>query len=88
VWIPALEGAPTGGVQLDVDPRSAQVYVDGTEAGVISEFSGYYNHLELVAGPHLVTILAPDYEPLTLPVLVTPGRTLTYRATLTRAHGR
>ena len=84
----ALEGAPTGGVQLAVDPRSAEVYVDGTYVGVIRAFSGYYKHLELAAGPHLVTIIAPNYEPLTIPVLVSPGHTLTYRGTLTRAHGR
>ena len=88
VQIPVLEGAPTGGVQLDVDPRSAQVYVDGTRVGVISEFSGYYKHLELGAGPHYVTMIAPGYEPLTIHVLVSPGHTLTYRGTLTRAHGR
>lgn len=88
VQIPVLKGAPTGGVQLDVDPRSAQVYVDGTYVGLISEFSGYYKHLELVAGPHFVTMIAPHYEPLTIPVLVSPGHTLTYRGTLTRAYGR
>ena len=88
VQIPVLEGAPTGGVQLDVDPRSAQVYVDGMHVGVIREFSGYYKHLELVAGPHFVTMIAPNYEPLTIPVLVSPGHTSTYRGTLTRAHGR
>jgi len=86
--IPALEGAPTGGIQLDVDPRSALVYVDGKHVGAISEFSGYYKHLELVAGPHFVTIIAPNYEPLIVPVLVSPGHTVTYRGTLTRAYGR
>jgi hypothetical protein len=88
VLIPVLQGAPTGGVQLDVDPRSAQVYVDGTRVGVIRDFSGYYRHLELSAGPHLVTIVAPSYEPLTISVVVSPGHTLTYRGALTRAYGR
>jgi hypothetical protein len=88
VWIPPLEGAPPGGVQLDVDPRGAQVYVDGKLVGLIREFSGYYKHLEIAAGPHIVTIIAPDYEPLIVPVLVSPGRTMTFRGTLTRAYGR
>ena len=88
VWLPPLDGAPTGGVQLDVDPRGAQVYVDGKLAGLIREFSGYYKHLEIAAGPHIVTIIAPDYEPLIVPVLVSPGRTMTFRGTLTRAYGR
>jgi hypothetical protein len=64
------------------------VFVDGTHVGVVEEFSGYYRHMELVAGPHLVTIIAPHYEPLTIPALVSPGQTLTYRGTLTRAYGR
>ena len=88
VWLPPLDGAPTGGVQLDVDPRGAQVYVDGKLAGLIREFSGYYKHLEIAAGPHIVTIIAPGYDPLIVPVLVSPGRTMTFRGTLTRAYGR
>ena len=86
--VPLPDSAPTGGVQLDIEPRRAQVYVDGAYVGVASDFSGYYQHLDLVAGPHLVTIVAPDYEPLTVHVMVTPGRTTTYRSTLTRAYGR
>jgi len=86
--VPPLEGAPIGGVQLDIDPRRAQVYVDGAYVGVVSEFSGYYQHLDLVAGPHLVTIVAPSYEPLVIQVMVSPGHTLTYRGTLARANER
>jgi hypothetical protein len=82
------QGAVTGGVQLDIDPRSADVYVDGSYVGVISDFSGYYKHLEVAAGPHLIMIIARDYEPLIIPVMATPGRTLPIRGTLTRAHGR
>jgi len=88
VIAPPIEGAPVGGVQLDIDPRRAQVYVDGAYAGVVEEFSGYFNHLELTAGPHVITIIAPDYEPLILEVIVTPGATLTQRGTLARAYGR
>lgn len=85
---PPLEGAPPGGVQLDIDPRRAQVYVDGTYVGVVEEFSGYFRHLELPAGPHDIAVVAPGYEPLNLHVSVTPGATLTQRATLARAYGR
>ena len=86
VTLPA--DAPRGGVQLDVEPRRAEVYVDGTYAGIVSEFSGYYQHLEVAAGPHVITIVAPDYDPLILDVIVSPGRTATYRASLMRAYGR
>ena len=81
-------GSNTGGVQLDIDPRSAEVYVDGGYVGLIRDFSGYYKHLELAAGPHFIMIIARNYEPLILPVMVAPGGTLPIRVTLSRAHGR
>lgn len=77
-----------GGVQLDVQPWRAQVYVDGAYAGIVEDFKGYYHHLELTPGPHVLTIVAPDYDLLTVEVTVPPGRTITHRATLNRASGR
>ena len=88
VLVPPPEGGPTGGLQLDVEQRRAQVYVDGAYAGLVADFSGYFHHLDLVAGPHVIEILAPDYEPLIVEVMVSPGHTATYRAALTRAPGR
>jgi hypothetical protein len=85
---PPLEGAPSGGVQLDVEPRRAQVFVDGSYAGLVEEFSGYFHHLELPAGPHDISIVADGYEPLSLHVIVSPGATLSQRGTLGRAYGR
>jgi hypothetical protein len=75
---------PTGGLQIDVEPRRALVYVDGRPVGIVEAFSGYYRHLDLVAGPHIIELLADGYEPLSAEVLVTPGRTTTYRGTLNR----
>lgn len=82
--IAPTEGAPNGGLQLDVQPWRAQVYVDGVLAGVVEDFRGYYRHLDLVAGPHLIGIVAPDYRPLIIEVMVSPGHTSTFRGTLTR----
>jgi len=79
--------APTGGLQLDVEPRSARVYVDGAYAGTVEEFSGYYKHLTLSAGPHRIDILASGYDPLTIDLAVIPGQTRSYRASLNRAFG-
>ena len=82
-----LEDAPVGGLQLDVEPRHAQVYVDGRQVGIVDQFSGYYHHLDLPAGPHQIEIIEPAYLPLTMDVVVSPGHTTTYRSTLTRAPG-
>ena len=85
---PLVRGAddrrPVGGLQLDVEPRSALVYVDGWYMGVVDAFSGYYHHLDLAAGLHVIEVLASDYDPLSVEILVTPGRTTTYRTSLNR----
>ena len=78
------DGRPMGGLQLDVEPRRALVYVDGRYVGIVGAFSGYYQHLELAAGSHLIELLAQDYEPLSAEVVVTPGRTTTFRGSLSR----
>jgi hypothetical protein len=82
---PIGEQAPKGGVQLDIQPWSAQVYVDGTLAGRVEQFRGYYQHLELPAGPHTIAIVADGRDPLIVGVMVVPGRVVTQRATLAPA---
>jgi hypothetical protein len=76
------DAAPTGGVQLDVLPWSAQVYVDGAHAGRVEEFRGYYHHLELPAGPHTIILVAGGFAPHVFDVVVVPGKIVTYRTTL------
>lgn len=78
------DGRPIGGLQLDVEPRRAMVYVDGRLAGFVEQFSGYYKHLDLPAGPHRIELVAPDFDPLVVDLAVSPGRTTTYRTSLTR----
>jgi hypothetical protein len=78
------DGRPTGGLQLDVEPRRASVYVDGWHVGNVDRFSGYYHHLDLAAGPHRIELVASDYDPLIIDLMVTPGRTTIYRGSLNR----
>jgi hypothetical protein len=85
---PPLQQRPVGGLQLDVEPRRALVYVDGWYVGVVDDFSGYYRHLETGAGWHMIEIVARDYQPLIFDVAVSPGRTTTYRGSLSRAPDR
>ena len=78
------DGRPIGGLQLDVEPRRAMVYVDGRFAGLVEQFSGYYRHMDIPAGLHRIELVAADFDPLVADVSVSPGRTTTYRASLTR----
>jgi hypothetical protein len=81
---PLPTGVAPGGVQLDVQPWRAQVYVDGAYVGVVDDFKGYYRHLELGAGPHVIMIVMPDYDPLIVDMLVSPGQ-VSMRGTLNLA---
>jgi len=81
---PSSDRRPTGGLQLDVEPRRALVYVDGFFVGLVDEFKGYYQHLDLDAGPHRIDFVAADYDPLSIDLVVSPGRTTTYRGSLNR----
>ena len=82
---PSGESLPAGGLQLDVEPRRAEVYADGQYVGLVDDCSGYYHHLEIGAGSHIIDMVAAGYEPLTIRVTVSPGRTTTYRGSLNRA---
>jgi hypothetical protein len=73
---------PMGGVQLALEPRRAQVYVDGSYAGLVDDFAGYYRHLPLPAGNHRIEVFTPGYLPLIFDVTVVPDRTITYRQSL------
>jgi hypothetical protein len=86
--VPTLEQGLSGGLQLDIEPRLALVYVDGWYVGVVDQFSGYYRHLDLAAGSHTIEILATDYEPLAFDIAIVPGRTTTYRGSLQRVERR
>jgi hypothetical protein len=82
---PAAQPAPArpmGGLQLALEPRRAQVFVDGLYAGVVDDFAGYYRHLPLPAGNHRIEVIAPGYLPLVFDVTVIPDRTITYRQSL------
>jgi hypothetical protein len=88
VETPLPGSRPKGGLQLDVEPRRALVYLDGVLAGTVDQFKGYFDHLETTAGFHVVEFVAADYDPLIATVTVAPDRTTTYRASLNRAAGR
>lgn len=73
-----------GSLRLKIDPRHAEVYVDGLFRGVVDDFDGLLQRLKLEAGAHRLEVRAPGYQPLVFDVLVTPGETTTYRGDLKR----
>jgi hypothetical protein len=75
---------PTGGLRLRVEPNDAEVYVDGSFAGIVADFNAAFHHLTLIAGPHRIEIRAPHYQPIVFDVAIQPRQTTQYRGALQR----
>ena len=70
----------SGAIRLKVKPSNASVYVDGYYVGVVDDFDGTFQHLNLEPGAHKIEIRAPNAPPIAFDVNVRPGETITYRA--------
>ena len=76
-------GWSIGGVRVKVNPKDAEVYVDGYYAGIVDDFDGMWQQLRLDDGGYRIEIRKPGMSPLTFDVRVQPGRTITYRGEMT-----
>jgi hypothetical protein len=74
----------TGAVRLKINPKQAQIYVDGYYVGIVDSYDGSFQKLNLEGGGHKLELKADGYEPLQFDVLITPGETVTYKGTLKR----
>lgn len=73
-----------GSLRLKINPKHAQVYIDGFYVGVVDDYDGAFQKLGLEGGGHRVELKADGYEPLQFEVLVTPGETATYKGEMKR----
>ncbi|MGE3470828.1 MAG: PEGA domain-containing protein [Vicinamibacterales bacterium] len=76
---PAFAGAAAGSARLRVSPTSAEVYVDGYMAGVVDDFDGFFQRLDVAPGEHELTFYLDGFQTVTQRVLFQPGRTLDIR---------
>jgi hypothetical protein len=72
----------TGTVRLDVQPLSAQVFVDDYYVGTVDDFFHALGGLNLPAGPHRVEFRAPGFETVAVNMMIEAGRAITYRTRL------
>jgi hypothetical protein len=75
-----IPGRPYGGLRITGVSRDAQVFADGYYVGIVNDFDGVFQHLNLEAGPHRIEIAEPGFGGFEFDVLVQPGRTTTLRA--------
>ena len=75
-----LPGRYYGGVRITGAPRDAEVFADGYYVGLVNDFDGIFQHINLEAGSHHIEIDRGGYEPIAFDVYVRPGETTTFRA--------
>jgi hypothetical protein len=66
----------SGAAQLKVEPRNAQVYVDGYFAGIVDNFDGNFQRLNVDAGEHELQFYLEGHRPFSVKVLFVRGRTV------------
>ncbi len=71
-----------GGVRIQGAPEDAQVFADGYYVGVVDDFDGSFQHMNLTPGAHRIEIRPRDQAPVSFDVQVQAGQTITYRADL------
>jgi hypothetical protein len=74
-----FRGSPYSSVRLQVTPRDAVVYVDGYAAGLVDDFDGVFQRLQLVPGHHEIVASLQGYRTLRQTLYLNPGSTHTIR---------
>lgn len=75
-----IPGRPYGGVRITGAPRDALVFADGYFVGIVDDFDGVFQHINLEAGLHHIEVQWGGYQPIAFDVYVRPGETTTFRA--------
>jgi len=75
-----MPGHYYGGVRITGAPRDARVFADGYFVGIVDDFDGIFQHMNLEAGPHHIEIQWGASQPVAFDVNVRPGETITFRA--------
>jgi len=79
---PPFQSGTTGSLQLDVEPRAGDLYVDGFYAGRSEAIAESPAGLRISVGWHRVQVRAAGYETLSSNVTIMPGQTNTLRVAL------
>lgn len=65
-----------GGINIDVSPADAKVYIDGKAMGTADDFDGWPDYLWLDAGTYDLVLYKQGYKTVSQQVTVYPGKVL------------
>ena len=73
-------------LRLQVSQRDALVYVDGYAAGIVDDYDGVFQRLQLIPGHHEIVVYLPGHRTLRQNLYLSPRSTHTIKHTLERLH--
>jgi PEGA domain-containing protein len=79
---PSRPSAARGNLRLEIEPNTAQVYVDGFYVGTVDALNRSGTGLTLTAGWHRLEFRAPGYETPAINVTIEANRPTSYRGEL------
>jgi hypothetical protein len=79
-YVSMQPGVAYGGVRIQGAPPETQVFVDGYYVGIVDDFDGVFQHVNLEAGVHRIELRLDGQPPIQFDVNVQPGQTITYHA--------
>ena len=89
-YIVSVEAQPPRGpaiVETGVSPSKAEVVLDGDTVGFASDYSGRWDRLTLVPGPHTITFQKKGYRTLVIAFEARPGATYVFNDALVSGEG-
>ena len=68
--------------RLEIKPRNAQVYLDGYYVGVVNDFDGAWQRLDLPSGEHEITVYLQGFQTYRQRTFFRPGQDYHFKAIL------
>ena len=69
-------------LRIIVPFREAAVFVDGYYAGIVDDFDGFFQRLQIDSGGHRIEFRLEGYETLSVDLYIQRGRTTKYHGEL------
>lgn len=79
---PYYYGRVGASLRVQVQPKSAEVYVDGYLAGIVDQFDGMFQDLLVEPGTREVTVYQEGYKRIVQRLYLSPGNTYKIKGTL------
>jgi hypothetical protein len=75
---------PGSALRFEITPKEAEVFADGTFAGIVDEFDGVFQRLYLPSGQHEITIYRDGFRTVHQTVYLAPNASFKIRYTMER----